>query len=123
MSWSQSDYLAALTRLEGKVKAVRAQLPPAKPTSEADLHEQIFAECRRRGWIPLHGAMSERTHRTIGEPDFIIIADRGQVLFVECKSSYGKLRPEQQALHIWMRKLGHTVHVVRSLAEFLSASA
>jgi len=86
---------------------------------EADLHEEIFAECRRRGWIALHGSMAERTCRTLGEPDFVILADGGRVLFVECKSRSGKLSPAQAALKFHAEKLGHTVHVVRSLEEFL----
>ena len=86
---------------------------------EADLHEEIFDECRRRGWIALHGSMAERTCRTLGEPDFVILADGGRVLFVECKSRTGKLSPAQAALKFHAEKLGHTVQVVRSLQEFL----
>jgi hypothetical protein len=86
---------------------------------EASLHEEIFDECRRRGWIALHGSMAERTCRTLGEPDFVILADGGRVLFVECKSRSGKLSPAQAALKHHAEKLGHTIHVVRSLDEFL----
>ena len=86
---------------------------------EAELHEQVFAECRRRGWIALHGSMAERTCRTLGEPDFVILADGGRVLFVECKSRSGKLSPAQAALKFHAEKLGHAVHVVRSLQDFL----
>ena len=86
---------------------------------EAELHESIFDECRRRGWIALHGSMAERTCRTLGEPDFVILADGGRVLFVECKSRSGKLSPAQAALKHHDEKLGHTVHVVRSLEDFL----
>ena len=86
---------------------------------EASLHEEIFDECRRRGWIALHGSMAERTCRTLGEPDFVILADGGRVLFVECKSRSGKLSPAQNALKFHAEKLGHTVHVVRSMEEFL----
>ena len=86
---------------------------------EASLHEEIFDECRRRGWIALHGSMAERTCRTLGEPDFVILADGGRVLFVECKTKTGKLSPTQAALKFHAEKLGHTVHVVRSLEEFL----
>lgn len=89
--------------------------------SERDLHAQIFDECRRRGWIPLHGSMSERTHRTAGEPDFIIVRDGG-VLFVECKTRTGKLTREQQAMIAHAAKLGHTIHVVRSFQEFLNTT-
>ena len=86
---------------------------------ERDLHDQIFDECRARGWIALHGSMAERTCRTLGEPDFTILADGGRVLFVECKSRSGKLSPAQAALKFHAEKLGHTIHVVRSLEEFL----
>lgn len=89
-------------------------------TSEASLHEEIFAECRHRGWIALHGSMAERTCRTLGEPDFVILADGGRVLFVECKTRTGKLSPAQAALKFHAEKLGHTVHVVRSLEEFFA---
>jgi hypothetical protein len=91
--------------------------------SERELHEKIFDECRRRGWIALHGSMAERTCRTLGEPDFTILADRGRVFFVECKSRIGKLSPTQAALKLHAEKLGHTVHVVRSMEEFWAVTA
>ena len=47
-------------------------------------------------------------------PEFV-----GRVLFVECKSRSGKLSPAQAALKHHAEKLGHAVHVVRSLEEFL----
>lgn len=87
---------------------------------EASLHEEIFDECRRRGWIALHGSMAERTCRTLGEPDFVILAGAGRVLFVECKTRTGKLSPAQVALKHHAETLGHTVHVVRSLDDFLN---
>jgi Holliday junction resolvase-like predicted endonuclease len=87
---------------------------------ESDLHEQIFSECRRRGWIAFHGAMSERTHRTLGEPDFVILAEGGRLLMVECKSRTGKLSLDQQAIAAHARKLGHTIYTVRSVEEFLT---
>lgn len=92
------------------------------PKREADLHAQIFSECRRRGWIAFHGSMSERTHRTCGEPDFVILADSGRLLMVECKMPNGKLSIEQQAMVAHASKLGHTIHVVRSMEEFFKVS-
>lgn len=86
---------------------------------ESDLHEQIFAECRKRQWIAFHGSMAERTHRTEGEPDFLILCQGGRQLLVECKSRKGKLSPAQLAIKTWASQLGHTVHVVRSFEEFL----
>jgi hypothetical protein len=86
---------------------------------EAELHEAVYAECRRRGWIAFHGSMAARTHRTLGEPDFVILADSGRVLLIECKTKTGKLSPEQAAMIAHAAKLGHRIHVVRSVKEFL----
>lgn len=87
---------------------------------ESELHSTLYDECRRRGWIALHGSMAERTHRTLGEFDFVILADGGRVFLVECKSRTGKLTPAQAAMHHHAARLGHKPVVVRSLAEFLS---
>ena len=99
---------------------VEGRMQKSEVSREAELHEQIFDECRQRGWIALHGSMAERTCRTLGEPDFTILASGGRVLFVECKSRSGKLSPAQAALKFHAEKLGHTVHIVRSLEDFLN---
>lgn len=116
-SWTSQQ----LSEYERDRNALNSIPTPSKSGSEkeSDIHEQIFDECRRRGWIALHGSMSERTHRTAGEPDFIILADGGRVVMVECKSRTGKLSAVQSALKHHAEKLGHTVHVVRSVGEFL----
>lgn len=85
---------------------------------ESDLHEQIRKECAARGWIGLHGSMAHRTHRSIGEADWTILASGGRVFFIECKTSKGKLSPAQLALHAWAERLGHKIFVARSLKEF-----
>lgn len=85
---------------------------------ESDLHDAIRDECRRRGWVAFSSRMDRRTTRKLGEPDFVIMADQGRTLYVECKSRTGKLSPEQQALHAQARSLGHFVFVVRSFQEF-----
>ena len=107
------------------VRRLNPDLFPSWPSArtgasrEAELHREIFDECRRRGWIALHGSMAERTCRTLGEPDFVILADGGRVLLVECKGKTGKLSPAQAALKHQAERLGHTVHVVRSFEEFV----
>ena len=107
-----------LRRLNPHLFASRPSPGTGGVPRESELHEESFDECRRRGWIALHGSMAERTCRTLGEPDFVILADGGRVLFVECKSRHGKLSPAQAALKFHAEKLGHTVHLVRSLVEF-----
>lgn len=101
-------------------RAKPALRPADAEPNESDLHAKIFNECRRRGWIPFHGAMSERTHRTLGEPDFTILADSGRSLMVECKARDGKLSLEQHAMIVHAKKLGHEIHVVWSFNQFLN---
>ena len=86
---------------------------------ESGLHNEIISECARRGWLPFHGSMAHRSFKTPGEPDFVILASNGRMFLIECKSKTGKLSPDQQAIAAWAAKLGHTIHVVRSMAEFL----
>lgn len=87
---------------------------------EAELHEQIKAECRARGWMALSSRMDSPTGRPMGEPDFIILANGGRVLFVECKTRRGKLTPVQHAFASMAARLGHEIHLVRSIAAFRS---
>jgi hypothetical protein len=93
---------------------------------EGDLHSAIKAECRRRGWLYFTGSMASRTRRTIGEPDFVILGGGNSgctqypvVYLVECKTRTGKLSPQQQAVIHAAAALGHKIHVVRSMREFL----
>jgi hypothetical protein len=86
---------------------------------ESDLHRAISAYCKQRGWIADHGSMAHRALRTIGEQDFTIWADRGRVFAIECKTRTGKLSTEQLGRARMMEMNGHTVHVVRSMEQFL----
>ncbi len=100
---------------------------------EAALHDAIIDECNRRGWLYFHGSMAHRTRRTVGEPDFVILANvpdatrdsviptakKPVVFLIECKGTNTKLSVDQLSLHAWAAKLGHTIHVVRTVEEFL----
>jgi hypothetical protein len=118
MRMTQEQVRAHEARLR-KPAAASDHAPDQGP--ESDLHEAIRWECIRRGWLPFHGAMSYRTHRTEGEPDFIILV-HGRVMLVECKTRTGKVSPAQLGVIAHASRLGHTVHVVRSFAEFLEVA-
>lgn len=105
------DYLA-------RTRKPDASKPSDAVEDESQLHEQIMDFCRARGWIYFHGSTAHRAMRTIGEPDFTILADEGRTFFFECKSKAGKLSPQQQAVIAWAEKLGHRVHVVYSIGQF-----
>lgn len=100
--------------------AQQAPVPDDAASDERKLHYAIIEHCKQRKWIYLHGSMAQPTARTVGEPDFTILADRGRVFFIEAKTAIGKLSPSQLALKVWAEQLGHTIHVVRSLKEFYS---
>jgi Holliday junction resolvase-like predicted endonuclease len=114
---TQAEYLA----YEDRRSSRRRESAQDGVEVESDLHAQIFDYVRSKGWIAFHGSMAERTHRTEGEPDFIILADGGKMIMVECKSRSGKLSNAQQAIAVHAEKLGHRVYMVRSLQEFLGA--
>ena len=114
VSISQSDYLNILARQRLKDTTVSKAVE-----EEGELHTQILDECKRRGWLAFHGAMNSKSNRTLGEPDFVILCDRGRFLMVECKTRTGKLSIEQRSIQAWAAKLEHAVHVVRSLEDFL----
>ena len=86
---------------------------------EDGLHNDILDECLRRGWIAFHGSMAHSTFRTPGEPDFVILADGARLFLVECKTRTGKLTKDQQAIAAWARKLGFTIHLIRSMSAFM----
>jgi hypothetical protein len=127
-NWTPQQFRDFEARMYGRMQRGAPVAPPVPPANgihdlpianESELHNEIISYCRAKGWIYLHGNMSSRTHRTIGEWDFTIIADNGRVFFVECKRDKGKLTTEQQAMIAWANKLGHKVYVVRSLSEFV----
>jgi hypothetical protein len=64
--------------------------------------------------------MAHRTHRTLSEPDFIILASNGRTFFIEAKSKIGKLTPGQLGVKLLAEKLGHAIHTVRSFDQFIA---
>ena len=123
MRMSESEYLAALARIEAhkrKMVGDTPQDPAVGVDDESELHQAILESCRHRGWICFHGSMAHKTRRTIGEPDFTILADCGRAILVECKKRNEKPSPAQQGMILWASRLGHTIHVVRSIQEFES---
>lgn len=118
MRLTLGQFLALQVRLNAKRREPVAQ---DAVEHESDLHQQILDWCKRNGWLCLHGSMAHRSRRTLGEPDMVVILPQGRVALIECKSRTGKLSTDQLALKMLAEKLGHTVHVVRSLQEFVVA--
>lgn len=108
-------------RVELATQERRAGKPLGPPVDrERDLHNEIHAHCRAHGWVALHGSMAAATHRTAGEPDFVIVMP-GKVLFVECKAKGGKLTPAQAAMKFHLETLNANYLLACSMADFLNA--
>lgn len=92
--------------------------PVEREVGKGALHDQIMDECDRLGWVCLHGSTAHRAMRTLGEFDFVILAENGLTLLVEGKAKNKKLSIKQLQLHAAAKRLGHRPVVVRSLEEF-----
>ncbi len=95
---------------------------------ESDLHESIMKYCDRQWprWKYIRARMDKKSTMQVGCQDFTIFArvkideDYGARVFcIECKARNEKPSPEQLAWHKEMEMVGFTVHVVRSMDEFL----
>lgn len=102
--------------LSKRIRQSGKALEPAK--REKALHAEILAYCRSNGWMVLHGSMAQATGRTLGEPDFTVLLPKGRIIFVEAKTSHGKLSIAQEAFAARAGFLGHVVHVCRSVTDF-----
>lgn len=118
MSITPEQFHQMQIRLHGKVPqpAPIGLEPPVE--DEGKLHNEIIEYCEANAWGYLHGAMSRRTHRTEGEPDFTILAPEGRTVMVECKSKTGKPTKEQLAFAALAQRNGHTVYLVRNMEQF-----
>lgn len=72
-------------------------------TAVLNLRGKRVASKARRGW-----------------PDITAVLPEGRALFIECKSTIGRVRPEQKAMHDILEAQGAIVIVARSLDDVQS---
>lgn len=116
---TSADYSALLCRQEARKPKPVSAYEEKKCQREAELHEQISSECKRRGWYTIHSRMDKKATTAVGTPDFVIFPNGSCAFSVECKTDIGKLSTAQLGASAWLRKLGHQYFVVRSFQEFL----
>ena len=100
----------------------------AQPTFSERAEKELQSEIRRHLSFKrasgecefINPAMCRKSELPIGWPDFSIFLPGGRVLLVECKTATGKLRPEQTETKSRMDAIGHEVHIVRKIEEFLA---
>ncbi len=98
------------------------QTPEREPAKhESDLHDEIIAFCRSKGWYYIHSRTDRPTTNQVGCPDFCIVMDGGRIVFLEVKRPGSKPTPAQAATIAWLRKLGASAHIVHDMQEFAAA--
>lgn len=65
-------------------------------------------EVRKVRWIGRQGA-----------PDRLVMYPDGELVWVELKTTTGKLRPAQEREHERLRAMGQTVHVIRTKEDYV----
>lgn len=90
-----------------------------RPSPESDLHDQVEAHCRAKGWFYVHSRMDRRSTVSVGTPDFAIAAHGGRMLWLELKRKGGKATTAQQAAIAQLTKLGHLAFIVDNWPETL----
>ena len=88
----------------------------APVTRERDLHDQIEAYLRERGYLYRHDRMDRATTGQVGWPDFTIFMPHKRVLFLECKAKGKKATTAQLSTIAHSKKFGFTAKIVDNFA-------
>lgn len=117
MSINSVQFAQMLARVEQNSGRVPVSDDPV--AKESDLHQDIIDLCRRRGWFYVRSRMDRRTTQAIGVPDFIIAADDGKTIWIECKAKGNKASNEQLATITFLKAKGHVAAVCYSMADVM----
>lgn len=120
MRWTEDQLRAYEARQAPKHRQpVSEDAVPAG--QEASLQNQIMAWCDAQWprWKYLCPRFDRKSTLQVGAHDITVFGPFPKCLLVECKTATGKLTAPQQSWAAEMRMLGWTVHVVRSMTEFL----
>lgn len=58
---------------------------------------------------------------TAGCPDICVILDKGKTLWIEVKSTNGRIQESQKQFHLMLKKLGHNVIIARDVFTVINA--
>ncbi len=120
MRMTLAEYLAYEARsIASRKRVIGDDSTPV--TQEIPLHDEIIKYCRSQwpAWKFRHARTDKRTTEEIGVEDFTIFLPGGKTLHLELKAKDKKQTPEQLAWAKQLEMLGHQVHVIRSMEEFL----
>lgn len=117
MGISEFQYQQMLARTSAGMGRQPIRKAPESVEREAELHEQIEAYCKSKGWLAVHSRMDRATTQAPGVTDFIIFTPFN-VFCIECKVQGRKPRAEQLAFGAAVKKLQWPHSFVYSFEEF-----
>jgi len=122
--WSREDVDAHNRRVLGGSfsQPQESEVPAAVAAhSERELHDDIMRHCDKQWprWKYIHARMDQKSTVAVGSQDFTIFASGGRTFCIEVKTRNGKLSEDQLAWRKEMEMLGHTVHLVKSMEQFI----
>ena len=88
---------------------------------ERDLHDQIDAYCRERGYLVCHSRMDAPSTVAVGFPDFVVFLPGARSCFLEAKARGGKATTKQLAKLAHARKLGFVAEIVDNIEDAVAA--
>lgn len=104
----------------------KGKIPPP-PTNavalEIPLHHKIMKWCDEQWPRVKYIRARSDMESTIAEgcQDFTVFMPGGRTVCIECKAKDGKMKDAQLSWKAEMEKLGHVIHIVRSMEEFREA--
>jgi len=119
-NWTQYD----LERQQARARSLDVHrdgptTPDAVPAGgEGKLHDDIITWLKQKRWRYCHFPMGKPA-AVSDQPDFVIWADEGRVLNVECKTRTGVLTHGRLRWRMQVETNGHDYYVVRSMREFM----
>lgn len=118
------EYLQMKERTEAarQVKGRQPDGSAERETGPTGLHRQIEDWCRQQWpvWKVLKARTDVKSTLPVGCHDLTVYASGGRVLSVECKAKGGKWSKDQCVWAAELRALGHVVHGVESMGQWLA---
>jgi len=84
---------------------------------ESVLQKQCMDFCKKNCTL----VFKVESQSVVGFPDLLVITPQGDTIYIELKTSIGKLSAMQKRLHKKMRENNARVYVCRTLTEFKEA--
>ncbi len=111
---------------EARKREVEAKDPDLSPAmagcdDEIKFHKEIITYCNKQWprWKYIYSRPDMPATIGAGIQDFTVFLPGCKLLCIECKKRDGKLSDAQRNWKHEMKRLGHEVHIVRSMEEFL----